>query len=55
MNLRIAAIVVVSAFFLSGCDNSSDSNGFSDSNIPRQLTILVTNDDGIGAPVGATC
>ena len=50
MNLRIAAIVVVSALFLSGCDNSSDSNGFSDSNIPRQLTILVTNDDGIGAP-----
>lgn len=44
MNLRIAALIVVSALFLSSCDDSSDSNG------PRQLTILVTNDDGIGAP-----
>lgn len=47
MNLRIAVFVVITTLFLYGCDGSNNTNN---SNNDSQLTILVTNDDGIGAP-----
>jgi len=49
MRVRIAIVWIASILFLSGCSDSSDSSGES-SQAPRELTILVTNDDGIGAP-----
>lgn len=49
MNLRIAVFFVVSALSFTGCSNSSNNSNDS-SQSPQVLTILVTNDDGIGAP-----
>ncbi|CAA0081525.1 5'/3'-nucleotidase SurE [Halioglobus japonicus] len=49
MKLRIAAALAVFVLSLTACSNSS--NNSNDSDQPNQtLTILVTNDDGIGAP-----
>lgn len=49
MKLRIALAVIVSTLWITACSNSS--NNSNDSNpAPPVLTILVTNDDGIGAP-----
>lgn len=48
MNLRIAVFAVVSTLLFTGCSDANNNN-FS-SELPQQLTILVTNDDGIGAP-----
>jgi 5'-nucleotidase len=48
MNLRIAVFVVI-ALSITGCSNSSNNSNDS-SQSPQELTILVTNDDGIGAP-----
>ncbi len=44
MNLRIYAFLVVAALLFTGCDSDGSNHS------SRQLTILVTNDDGIGAP-----
>ncbi len=43
MNLRIALLLVISLLTFTGCSDGSDQPS-------RQLTVLVTNDDGIGAP-----
>lgn len=43
MNLRIALFLVIGLLTVTGCSDSSDQPS-------RQLTVLVTNDDGIGAP-----
>jgi 5'-nucleotidase len=47
MNLRIA-FFVVSTLFFTGCSDS-DNDSFPSESVP-ELMILVTNDDGIGAP-----
>ena len=49
MNLRATAFFFVSSMLLAGC---SSDNGNSNVIVlpPQSLTILVTNDDGIGAP-----
>lgn len=49
MKLRIAAALVVCALSLTACSNSSNNSNDSDPST-QTLTILVTNDDGIGAP-----
>jgi 5'-nucleotidase len=47
MYQRITALLLVSTLVLTGCDND-DSDG--SRHLSDKLTILVTNDDGIGAP-----
>lgn len=49
MKLRIFAALVFSVLSLTGCSNNSNNSDDS-SLLPQVLTILVTNDDGIGAP-----
>lgn len=49
MKLRITAAIVVSVLAFTGCSNSSNNSNDSNQS-PQMLTILVTNDDGIGAP-----
>lgn len=49
MNLRIVFLLFVSVFVFTGCSDGSDNSGGRDQ-LPQILTILVTNDDGIGAP-----
>lgn len=49
MKLQFILAVIVSTLWLTGCsDSSNNSNDFNPP--PSVLTILVTNDDGIGAP-----
>lgn len=48
MTIRNTAFLLFTALLVSGCSDSNNSNNF---DLPAQtLTILVTNDDGIGAP-----
>tara|TARA_R110002124_G_scaffold22159_1_gene84203 strand:- start:3960 stop:4754 length:795 start_codon:yes stop_codon:yes gene_type:complete len=49
MKLRIVLAIIVSTLWVTGCSNSSNNSNDS-SQTPPVLTILVTNDDGIGAP-----
>lgn len=49
MKLRIAAVVIVTLLSFTGCSDSLDS-AVDSSSPPQDLIILVTNDDGIGAP-----
>jgi 5'-nucleotidase len=48
MNLRTTVCLFASALLIAGCSDSNNSSNFDQS--PQTLTILVTNDDGIGAP-----
>jgi len=49
MRLRLAPVWIFSLLFLFGCSDSSDNASDASQSSPA-LTILVTNDDGIGAP-----
>jgi 5'-nucleotidase len=49
MNRRIAISLLIAAMISTGCSDSSDSTDNAAQSTPH-LTILVTNDDGIGAP-----
>jgi len=49
MRLRIAILWLASILLLNGCSDSSDQSGDAGQSL-QELTILVTNDDGIGAP-----
>jgi 5'-nucleotidase len=52
MNLRSTVFLVVLAFLSTACSNgnNNNSNNATPAPPPSPLTILVTNDDGIGAP-----
>lgn len=49
MNLRIAITSCLSVVLFTGCSDSSDKIATPEQQ-PQTLTLLVTNDDGIGAP-----
>lgn len=49
MNWRSLIVLTFSIALLTGCSDSSDSPA-DPGHLPQTLTILVTNDDGIGAP-----
>lgn len=50
MNLRISAFLFVGALLVTGCDSDGSDHSNDANQSSQQLTILVTNDDGIGAP-----